>query len=245
MDTVSISYPFAFLAGLVSFLSPCVLPLVPSYITFVSGLTLEELREGDRRGARRAAAVNSLLFALGFGVVFMTLGGAATLVGQSVNRVLPWVARGGGVVVILFGLYLLGLRLPALSREIRFNLASRPAGALGSFVVGIAFGAGWTPCIGPILGTILLYASMEATMAQGIALLGAYGLGLGLPFFLAAVGFNFFLVGFDRVKAWILPLERITGGVLVVIGLLMVTGKFAVLSATLADLGQLVNLEMK
>lgn len=244
MDTVTVSYPLAFLAGLVSFLSPCVLPLVPSYVTFVSGLTLEELREGDRSGARRTAAFHAALFGLGFGLVFMTLGAAASALGQGINRMLPWMSRVGGVLLALFGLYLLGvLRIPALSRELRVQLTSRPAGAAGSLLVGMAFGAGWTPCVGPILASILLWASLEATMAQGTLLLGSYALGLGIPFFVAAVGFNWFLVTIEPVKRWVVSLERVAGAILLAVGVTMVSGHFTRISQVLADMGQLITLE--
>lgn len=244
MDTVTVSYPLAFLAGLVSFLSPCVLPVVPAYITFVSGVTLEELESGTRAGARRTAVLHAALFGLGFGLVFMTLGAAASGMGQALNRVLPWVSRLGGILVAAFGLYLAGvLKLPALSRELRVHLTSRPSGALGSVAVGVAFGAGWTPCVGPILGSILLWAGLEATMLQGTLLLGAYALGLGIPFLAAAVGFGWFLAGMDRARRWIVPLERIAGGFLVLVGISMITGHFAALTAMLADMGQLITLE--
>ena len=242
---VQVSFALAFLAGFVSFLSPCVLPVVPSYVVFISGFTLEELKEGTLSGARRTAVIHSLFFGLGFGVVFLTLGLAATTFGQALNRSLPMASRIGGGVVVLFGLYLLGvLRLPAMSRELRVHLSSKPAGFLGSFVVGLAFGAGWTPCIGPILGTILLYAGLEGTATAGMGLLVAYGLGLGLPFVGAAVAFNWFLAGMERVRRWAGPLEKIAGTLLVAVGVLMMTGKFATLAALLADMGQLIDLEL-
>ncbi len=245
MGSISISLPLAFLAGLVSFLSPCVLPIVPSYVAFVSGMTLDELADGTRRDARRAAALHAALFGLGFLLVFMTLGATATAMGRTLNRYLPLVSQLGGGLVIIFGLYLAGvLRLPALSREFRFHLARKPAGALGSLVVGIVFGAGWTPCIGPILATILFYAGSEPTVLRGTALLAAYGLGLGVPFFVAAVGFNWFLTGMDAVKRWMVPLQKASGILLVVIGVLLLMGSFTSVSASLADLGQWINLEM-
>jgi len=242
---IQVSLPLAFLAGLVSFLSPCILPVVPSYLAFISGLSLDELRDGSVRDARRAALINSVLFVAGFAAVFMTMGWVATAAGRAVGQALPWLNRAGGVVLIIFGLYLSGvLRIPALAREMRVHLSSRPAGPLGSLLVGVAFGAGWTPCIGPILGSILLYASLESTMAQGTLLLATYAMGLGIPFVVAAVAFNWFLAGVDKVKEWMVPLERIAGTVLVLIGLLMVTGRFATLTAFLAGMGQLIDLEM-
>ncbi|MDA0310761.1 MAG: cytochrome c biogenesis protein CcdA [Gemmatimonadetes bacterium] len=242
---IQVSLPLAFLAGLVSFLSPCILPVVPSYLAFISGLSLDELRDGNAHDARRAALINSVLFVAGFSAVFMTMGWVATAAGHAVSQALPWLNRAGGVVMIVFGLYLSGvLRIPALAREMRVHLSSRPAGPLGSLFVGVAFGAGWTPCIGPILGSILLYASLESTMAQGTLLLAAYAIGLGIPFVVAAVAFNWFLAGVDKVKQWMVPLERIAGTVLVLIGLLMVTGRFATLTAFLAGMGQLIDLEM-
>jgi len=242
---VSISFPLAFLAGLVSFLSPCILPVVPSYLAFVSGLTLDELRDGSSADARRGALINSILFVAGFTAVFMTMGWAATAFGQAVARSMPWLTRMGGVVLVVLGLYLAGvLRIPLFARELRVQLSSRPAGAAGSLLVGVAFGAGWTPCIGPVLASILLYTSLEATMAQGTLLLLTYALGLGLPFVLASVAFNWFVAGAEHVKRWIVPLERMAGTLLVVIGLLMVSGGFARLTAFLAGLGQLITLEM-
>ncbi|MEJ2203991.1 MAG: cytochrome c biogenesis protein CcdA, partial [Gemmatimonadota bacterium] len=184
------------------------------------------------------------LFVLGFATVFMTMGWAATALGQTVARGLPLLNRIGGGVLIVLGLYLSGLlRVPALTREIRVHLSSRPTGPAGSFLVGAAFGAGWTPCIGPILASILLYASLEATRMEGALLLTTYALGLGLPFVAASVIFNGFLAGMDRVRDWLVPLSRIAGGVLMLIGVLMLTGSFARLTAFLAGLGQLVNLE--
>lgn len=242
---ITISFPLAFLAGLVSFLSPCVLPVVPSYVVFVSGVTLEELREGTAAAARRAAVIHSVLFVLGFTAVFMTLGWAATSAGLAFARAMPWLNRLGGVLLIVFGLYLAGLlRVPALTREMRVHLSDKPTGPAGSFLVGVAFGAGWTPCIGPVLASILLYAGMEATRTQGALLLATYALGLGLPFVLASVAFNGFLAGTRKMRDWMVPLGRVAGAALVLVGLMMVTGSFATLTAFLAGLGQFVNLEM-
>jgi cytochrome c-type biogenesis protein len=234
-DVVSVSLGLAFLAGLVSFLSPCVFPIVPSYVGFVTGLTLDELRDGDRADARRQAALHAALFVLGFSLVFLALGASATALGGVLRRSLPLLQQVGGVVIAVFGLYLLGvLKIPALMRERRVQLAGKPAGKLGSVVVGMAFGAGWTPCVGPVLASVLLYASFEETLLRGMILLGAYALGLGIPFFVSAVALNWFLAGSARVRRWLLPLERAAGAVMVLVGVLLFTGQFAVLSSFLA-----------
>jgi cytochrome c-type biogenesis protein len=244
---VTVSFPLAFLAGLLSFLSPCVLPVVPGYVAFVSGLTLDELGRTDVGEARRRAVIHSMAFGLGFGLVFITLGAAATAMAGPVARSLPVATRIGGVVVVLFALHLLGLlrRLPGagvLYRERRIHPSRKPAGVLGSIAVGLAFGAGWTPCIGPVLASILVYAGLEATMTEGMLLLGTYGLGLGIPFVAVAAGFNWFLAGTERVRrhAWLA--ERLAGGLLLVLGGMMATGRFTDLNAWLAGLGQLVEL---
>ncbi len=243
---IEISYPLAFVAGLVSFLSPCVLPIVPSYLAFVSGLTLGELRDRPTAEVRRTAALHSVLFVLGFSAVFMTLGLVATAAGLVISSALPWLTRLGGAVLVLFGLVVAGVvQVPALARERRVELSSRPAGVLGSVAVGVAFGAGWTPCIGPILGSILLYAGLETTMLQGTALLGTYALGLGIPFVATSVGLNWFLAWSSRARQWLTPIQRLAGTVLVIIGVLMVTGHFASMTAFLADMGQLINLEVQ
>lgn len=235
----------AFIAGLVSFLSPCVLPLVPSYVTFVTGMTLDELTTASVEHARRRAAIHAALFILGFGLVFVALGATATLLGSTLRRAMPLLQQIGGIVIAAFGLYLLGvLRLSFLMRERRVQLASKPAGFAGSVLAGAAFGAGWTPCVGPVLASILLWAGMKATMGQGILLLVAYTIGLGLPFFIAAVGLNWFLAGTKSLRRWLRPLERVAGGLLVVIGVLLFTGRFTVISNFLAGLGQLFNLEL-
>jgi cytochrome c-type biogenesis protein len=242
---VTVSFPLAFAAGLVSFLSPCVLPVVPSYVAFVSGLTLQELANGTSRSARWMAVLHSILFVAGFTAVFMTLGWAATSAGQALARLLPWLNRAGGIVLIAFGLYLTGLvRIPWLASERRIHVASRPSGWSGSFLVGVAFGAGWTPCIGPVLASILLYAGMETTRIEGTALLAAYAAGLGIPFVAASAMFNGFLASLQRVRRWTVPLGRLAGVALVLVGLAMVTGTYARWAGVLAGMGQLVNLEM-
>ena len=203
---VQVPFTLAFAAGVVSFLSPCILPVVPSYLAFVSGLTLEELKDGSAHRARRSAALHSVLFMLGFAAVFMTMGFVATAAGQAFGRSLPWLTRVGGAVIVLFGLQVAGvLRLPALARERRFDLSSRPVGAAGSLVVGVAFGAGWTPCIGPVLASILFYAGLESSMVEGTLLLATYAAGLGIPFVLASVGFNWFLAGTRNLREWMVP----------------------------------------
>lgn len=241
----SVSLGLAFIAGLVSFLSPCVLPIVPSYVTFVSGMTLDELAAEGARRARLRAALHAALFVLGFSLVFIALGATATALGATLRRSLPLLQQVGGVVIAAFGLYLMGvLRLPWLMRERRVHLAARPAGLLGSVVVGIAFGAGWTPCVGPVLASILLYAGVQATMARGMLLLASYALGLGIPFFVAAVGFNWFLAGTRPLRRWLRPIEIGAGAILVLMGVLLFTGRFSVLSSFFAGFGQLVNVEM-
>jgi cytochrome c-type biogenesis protein len=236
VDGGSVSFALAFAAGLASFVSPCVLPVVPGYVSFVTGVTLDEA--GARGGAatdgcavRRGAAAHAALFVLGFSALFIVLGASATALGTVVRRSLPLIQQVGGAVIVLFGLYVLGLiRMPLLLREWRVHLAAKPAGRLGSVVAGIAFGAGWTPCIGPVLATILLYAGMSGTMLHGAALLATYALGLGLPFFVAAVSLTWFLERTRWLRRWMVPIERAAGAVMVVAGALLFSGHFSALS---------------
>lgn len=243
-DVTSVSFAMAFLAGLVSFLSPCVLPLAPSYVTFVTGMSLDELSGGNRRGARRQAALHAALFILGFTLVFMALGATATFFGAALRRLLPALQQVGGVVIVLFGLYLVGVLRPGfLMRERRVHLARRPTGRAGSVLVGMAFGAGWTPCVGPVLASILLYAGMQGTMGEGLLLLLVYALGLGIPFFVAAVAVNSFLAGVRLLRGRLAVIEKVAGALLIVVGVLLASGHFTIMSSYLAGFGQLLSLE--
>ena len=243
MNEISVSVGVAFVAGVVSFLSPCVLPIVPSYVTFITGMTLDELTVHGTAAARAKAALHALLFVFGFTLVFVALGATATVFGAVLQRSLPLLQQMGGILITLFGLYLVGvLRLPALMRDRRVHLASRPAGLVGSVLIGVAFGAGWTPCVGPVLASILLYAGTTATMGSGMLLLGAYALGLGIPFFVAAVGLNWYVAGARHLTRWLRPVEIVAGALLVAVGVLLFTGRFTALSAFLASFGQLITI---
>ena len=229
MNAPDVSLLLAFSAGLLSFLSPCVLPLVPSYITFITGLSLDGVQT-----TRRTAVVHGLLFVLGFSLIFISLGAGATLLGQVLRQYADVISRVGGFVIIVFGLYLLGvLNIAAFSRERRLHLSDKPVGYLGTVFVGIAFGAGWTPCIGPILSSILNYAGSQADLGRGIGLLTAYSLGLAVPFVLAAFAVERFMSFFQRVKRQMIWLSRATGTLMVAVGLLMVTNRFTLLAAWL------------
>ena len=231
-DTPALGALVAFLGGLLSFLSPCVLPLVPSYLGFVTGFTLDEMT--DRR---KMAMVHATLFVLGFSLVFVLLGASATALGRALNHYQEWVTRIGGVLILFFGLYLLGvIKLGFLSQEQRAHLDRKPVGYLGSVLVGIAFGAGWTPCIGPILGGILTLAASQGDFQQGMVLLGWYSLGLAVPFLAAAWAVESFLTVFQRYRKHMVWVQRISGGLLLVVGLLMISGQFTRLATWLQAL---------
>jgi cytochrome c-type biogenesis protein len=222
----------AFAAGLLSFLSPCVLPLIPSYVGFLTGMSVEEV---ERR--RWTSVLHGLWFVGGFSLVFILLGAAATGVGNLLRDYQVWLGRAGGVLLILFGLYLLNVLRPAfLLRERRIELARKPFGYFGSAVVGFTFGAAWTPCIGPILGGILTLAATQAGLWRGTALLAAYALGLAIPFLATAFALDRFLVWFQRFRPYIVWVDRIAGGMLIVLGILLVTDSFTVLAGYLRGL---------
>jgi cytochrome c-type biogenesis protein len=227
--TASFGIAISFTAGLLSFLSPCVLPLIPSYVTFITGLSLEDVQR-----ARRAALVHSVLFVLGFTLIFLALGATATVLGRVLLAQREWLSRAGGVLVILFGLYMMGaLNVGAFARERRVHLADKPVGYLGTVLVGIAFGAGWTPCIGPILGSILIFTSSSADLERGLLLLLAYSLGLALPFLASALAIQQFLSAFSRVRRQMAWITRASGVLLIVVGVMMITDYFTVLAAYL------------
>jgi len=221
----------AFGAGVLSFLSPCVLPLVPSYLSFVTGMSLEDLQEGvDRRGAIEHAT----LFIVGFTIVFVLLGASASFLGQFFQYYKDWIARIGGVVIIVLGLHLAGaFRLTPLLREKRVHVADKPAGRLGTVGVGMAFGAGWTPCIGPVLGAILTYAGTQDQFWSGVMLLFVYSMGLAVPFLLSALAMERFLEAFSRFRRFLPAVQVGSGALLVVLGILLVTGSFTILSTYL------------
>ena len=208
------------------------LPLIPSYVGFITGLSAEELQV--RRGT---ALLHSLWFVGGFSVIFLALGATASELGAFLLQYQVWIGRAGGVLVLAFGLYLLGIARPAfLMRERRVHLARKPLGYLGSAVVGVAFGAAWTPCIGPILGAILTMAAAAASVAQGTALLAVYALGLAVPFLLTAVALDRFLTWFQRFRPYLVWVERVAGGLLIVLGVLLVTDRFTLLASYLQKL---------
>ena len=232
METPTIGVLIAFGAGLLSFLSPCVLPLIPSYVTFITGLSLD-----DVQNARRSALIHGSLFVLGFTLIFLLMGAGATMLGQATLQYRDWISRIGGVVIIIFGLYLLGvLNIGFMSRERRFHVADKPVGYFGTLVVGIAFGAGWTPCLGPILGTILVYTGTQADFSKGMGLLSAYSLGLAVPFLLSAVAIERFSTFFQRMRRQMVWVSRISGVVMILIGVLLVTNYFTILAAWLTTL---------
>ena len=232
METPTFGVLIAFSAGLLSFLSPCVLPLIPSYVTFITGLSLDDVQH-----ARKAALIHGSLFVLGFTLIFLAMGAGATMLGQVLIQNRDWISRIGGVVIIVFGLYLLGvLNIGFLSRERRFHVADKPVGYLGTMVVGIAFGAGWTPCLGPILGSILLYTGTQADLGRGMLLLFAYSLGLAVPFLISAIAIERFTVFFQKIRTQMMWISRISGAVMIVIGVMLVTNYFTVLASWLTTL---------
>jgi cytochrome c-type biogenesis protein len=231
-DSVTLGLVVSFTAGLLSFLSPCVLPLIPSYVTFITGMSLDEVQ-----GARRAALIHSLLFIAGFTLIFVALGATATVLGRALLVYRTVISRVGGVLIILFGLYLLGaFNIGALARERRVHIADKPMGYLGTVLVGLAFGAGWTPCIGPILGSILIYTSSQADLARGMSLLLAYSLGLAVPFLVSALALNHFLTVFSRFRRHLAWVSRAGGVLMIAVGLLLVTNYFTILSSYLQAL---------
>jgi cytochrome c-type biogenesis protein len=209
-----------------------VLPLVPSYATFITGMSLEELERAETGRTRRTVLLHGLLFVLGFTAVFLALGASATFIGALLKYASRGVQAVGGALLILFGLYLIGiLRLPGAGREWRMHLSEKPLGYLGTFLVGVTFGAGWTPCIGPVLGGILTMAATRGSMGQGIGLLAMYSAGLAIPFLLSTVLIEAFLSGFKRFRPMLPWVNRISGVLLLLVGVLMLTGSFTQMSA--------------
>jgi cytochrome c-type biogenesis protein len=231
-EPAALGFVVAFMAGLLSFLSPCVLPLVPSYVGFITGMTLPEMA-----GRRRMALTHALLFVLGFSLIFVILGASATALGQALNYYQVWLQRVGGVLIILFGLLCLGVfKVGLLNQERRVHLERKPVGYLGSALAGMAFGAGWTPCIGPVLGGILGLAATTNDVARGMQLLAAYSAGLAVPFLIAAVAVESFLDWFQRFRRYLPWVMRLSGILLIAVGVLLVTGEFTRLAGWLQGL---------
>jgi len=233
VENPNITIGIAFVAGILSFLSPCVLPLVPGYISLMSGVSVDTLKEGGSGSrARRAVIINSLAFNAGLSVIFLALGTTAGLVGASITSN-PWVRIIGGLIIIAFGLQLIGLlKISALYKDTRFFSNDKPRGPLGSFTLGIAFAAGWTPCIGPILGGILGLAAASGGWRSGLVLSAFYSLGLAVPFLLPGLGINQFLAFYGKFRKHLHKVEVVSGVVLIVVGLLVMSGQSTLLASS-------------
>lgn len=228
----------AFLAGLISFLSPCVLPLVPGYVSLISGVGVEELKSQESHVFRKVM-MNSLAFILGFSIVFISLGAISTEVGQLLARYKSLIAQIAGVVIILFGLHLTGIfKIKALYTDARLHSVKGSSTAWGAFVIGFAFAFGWTPCVGPILAVILGFAAAQDSVMKGIVLLAVYSLGLAVPFLLTSLGIGRFLKFYSRFRAHMHALEVASGGLLIFLGILLVMGRFTIISNYLSFLGR-------
>lgn len=226
----NLSMLVAFSAGLFSFLSPCVLPLFPSYLSLITGMSLDELQ--SPRVGRGKVLGHSLAFIAGFSLVFIGMGASFSALGQALIDHRDLIRRVGGGLIIFFGLYIAGvLRLAWLGRYWQFQLRSKPAGFVGSWLVGVTFAIGWTPCVGPILGAILSLAGTAETVSTGVALLGAYSAGLAVPFLISSLALGGFLAAFQRFRPWVPVFERAAGALLIVVGILVLTNYFVRLNS--------------
>ncbi len=230
-----VSFPLAFLAGVLSFLSPCVLPLVPAYVSFITGLSMEELKEGPRISK---AMTNTLAFILGFSTIFVALGASSSLLGSLFLQYQDYLRIGGGILTIIFGLFIAGfVNLNFLMRERRFHISKGPTGYLGAFLIGMSFAAGWTPCIGPILGTILIYAGSQASASYGFKLLSVYSLGLAVPFIISTLAINLFFAYTRRIQKFMRAIMVVSGMILIIFGVMLLTNKIGMLAQMFPDLG--------
>jgi cytochrome c-type biogenesis protein len=233
----------AFLAGVISFISPCVLPIVPGYLSFISGINVAQLKGAETpAGLARRVGITSLAFVLGFSTVFVSLGAAATLVGYYLQQYKRALGVVGGVVIVILGLHTAGiLPIKWLLYEKRAEVKTRPLGLLGAYVVGLAFAFGWTPCIGPILGAILLYASQQETVGEGVLLLCAYSAGLGIPFIASGLAINGFFATFTKLRRHMRAVEYVSGALLIGVGVLLITDRLTALAQYFAKLFPFLN----
>ena len=230
-----VSIVIAFSAGILSFLSPCILPLFPSYITYITGRSLEDIKSSGRAtDITKLTVINSLFFILGFSIIFVLMGIAISYFGSFLGIKRIWLERAGGVVIILFGLDIMGvLKTGFLSRAKGISLKRKKFGYLGSLVVGMAFAFGWTPCVGPILSSILIYASTLESLPKAVVLLLAYSMGLGLPFLIAGLAINQFLALFAKFKNFLRFAPIVSGIFLIVIGIVLFSGQFSKVASLL------------
>jgi cytochrome c-type biogenesis protein len=228
----SVGVAVAFSAGLFSFLSPCVLPLFPSYLSFITGMSVSDLSAELSPSARRRVLLHSLVFIAGFSLVFIALGATFSAAGQVLVSYRTWIRQVGGALIVLFGLYIAGVfRLGFLGRTVQWQIREKPAGYLGTLLVGATFAIGWTPCVGPILSAILTLASTTETVRTGVGLLAAYSAGLGVPFLLSGLALGAFLRFFRRYRPFIPTVERLSGVILIVVGVLVYTNYYVYLNA--------------
>ncbi len=233
-----IGYITAFLGGVLSFLSPCVLPLIPSYVSFITGISFDDLKKIDKAKIRKLTLINSTAFVMGFSTVFILLGVFSAYVGRFLSFYYDYIRVFGGIIVILLGLYVMGvLKLDFLASDKRVHLQSKPKGHFGSYIVGLTFGAGWTPCIGPILGSILMIASTTGSALQGFYLLLAYSLGLAIPFLATSLAINSFLSHFTAIQKYMKIIMFISGLLLIGFGVILLTDNVPFLLSIAPDLG--------
>jgi cytochrome c-type biogenesis protein len=226
MFTESISFPAAFIAGLLSFFSPCILPLIPGYFTFITGFSLEKLIQDENTEIRKKVVLSTLLFVLGFSFVFILMGASASYLGGLFFQYRKFIRITGGILIIVLGVHLTGLiRIPGLDIEKRIHLDQKPLHFLGTFIIGMAFGAGWSPCIGPLLGSILIVAGSQETVWQGTVLLGIYSAGLAIPFIIMSAFINFVLIFIKKAHKTIKYINAVAGILLIVMGLFLVANK--------------------
>ncbi|MBT9174739.1 MAG: Thiol:disulfide interchange protein DsbD [candidate division WS2 bacterium] len=225
----NVTLGIAFFAGVVTFFSPCILPLIPSYLSYITGMTFDELTS-SKKGNIRRSFFHSIFFILGFSTIFILLGSGLTFAGQCLRNYSEYLTKVGGILIILFGVFISGIiKFPSLQKERRLNLKSKPAGYLGSALVGVVFGAGWTPCVGPILASILTLAATSNNLGQGVLLLSVYSLGLAVPFILSSLALNTFLTFFKKFSRFIPIINYLAGIFLIIVGLLLFFDKFNLL----------------
>jgi cytochrome c-type biogenesis protein len=234
-----ISFPLAFLAGVLSFLSPCVLPLIPSYVSFITGISFEDLTSDvDKKRIRYLTITNSIAFISGFSAVFVALGASSSAIGSLLYEYLNLIRIIGGILIIIFGLFIAGfLKLDFLMKDKKLHLAGKPAGYIGTFFVGMTFAAGWSPCIGPILGTILVYAGSKGSAFYGLKFLAVYSLGLALPFFISAIAINSFLIYSKRLVRYMRIIMIISGLLLIIFGIMLLTDRIRIFGRLMPDFG--------